>query len=533
MKNKILSILILLILVTTTMSTISNSTSVSKSSQKNIQELSSKQIDNSKYPVMIEPPDINSIEDETPRPTIIDTPDEFSWLNYDGINWVTPIKSQGNCGSCWAFALLGAMESVVKIRENQPKFQPDLSEQYVLSCLPSSGSCRGGSSLLAAENIFNTDAKGNYCNGVIPESCMLYEANDDIPCSDKCSNWEEKLIPISDYGYHRTYGRSDDRELIKTLVFENGPIASHIKATDLFKNWGAINHNPNSYYPDFEITVGVNHVIVVLGWKDSSSIKNGGYWICKNSWDTGWGYDGFFNVEYGAIGIDKSMVVWVDYNPEDYDFQPVVETGGPYSSNVGEEITFDASDSFGIEGDIICYEWDFGDQTYGNGKTITHTYLERDEYIVNLTVTDDKGLVSIKKTFARVQDSNNNPPNKPNIDGKITGKTGERYTYEIFSVDPDGDDVYYKVKWGDGTIDEYGPETYFSGKKVSFTKKWNEEGTYTIEVTAMDRYGAESVTAKLSVSMPKIKPIIVKSPLLKLLENYPILYQIIQRFLRI
>jgi C1A family cysteine protease len=67
---------------------------------------------------------------------------------------------------------------------------------------------------------------------------------------------------------------------------------------DLFRNYGAISHKSTSYFPyrTFQDLI-LNHAILIVGWKDDDSIGNGGYWICKNSWDTDWGYDGFFNIE--------------------------------------------------------------------------------------------------------------------------------------------------------------------------------------------------------------------------------------------
>ena len=125
------------------------------------------------------------------KPEIIETPDYFSWKNYEDRDWTTPAKHQGNCGSCWDFAAVGVLESVINIREGCAELDPDLSEQYVLSCLPGAGSCRGGSSYKAFELIKSTDESGNYCNGIITEECMPYQADDDISCSDKSDNWEE------------------------------------------------------------------------------------------------------------------------------------------------------------------------------------------------------------------------------------------------------------------------------------------------------------------------------------------------------
>ena len=54
---------------------------------------------------------------------------------------MTPIKDQGSCGSCWAFASVGAMEAQYQIGKSNPNTGLDLSEQYVLSC--SGGTCSG------------------------------------------------------------------------------------------------------------------------------------------------------------------------------------------------------------------------------------------------------------------------------------------------------------------------------------------------------------------------------------------------------
>ncbi|MCD6572495.1 MAG: hypothetical protein J7K95_00160 [Thermoplasmata archaeon] len=116
---------------------------------------------------------------------IASLPPSFSWL--DG-GWVTPARFQGNCGSCWDFAAVGALEAIIKIREGMTSLNPDLSEQYILSCLPNAGSCKGGSPYLAYYYIKSTSPEGNYHNGIVTEDCFPYEANDWVPCSHKCGN---------------------------------------------------------------------------------------------------------------------------------------------------------------------------------------------------------------------------------------------------------------------------------------------------------------------------------------------------------
>lgn len=190
----------------------------------------------------------------------------------------------------------------------------DLSEQYILSCLPLAGSCRRGNVFLALYYLMSNTSDGNYYNGAIPESCFPYQADDDVPCSEKCGNWVDYLVPISDYGYWQPDGSIEDREAIKTQVMETGPVIAHMLVTSEFYLWGFANHDQDDYYPYPGEVDDTNHVFVIVGWNDDSSINNGGFWICKNSFGTDFGYDGFFNIEYGSLNIEKYDVGWVSVN---------------------------------------------------------------------------------------------------------------------------------------------------------------------------------------------------------------------------
>jgi C1A family cysteine protease len=52
------------------------------------------------------------------------------------------------------------------------------------------------------------------------------------------------------------------------------------------------------------------HWVVVVGWKDDAEVKNGGYWICRNSWGEKWGENGYFRIAYGECGIDDYCFVY-------------------------------------------------------------------------------------------------------------------------------------------------------------------------------------------------------------------------------
>jgi len=269
----------------------------SKCNCQTIENTNSDYVFDAEYPTMKPIP----IEPINPDPgvldiNLVDTPDEFSWKNLDGKDWTTPARNQGQCGSCWLFGAMGTLESVIKIKEGCPNLNPDLSEQYVLSCIPGAGSCNGGDPYNCAFGyIMNTSASENQCNGVILEKCFKYQSNFGYTpsCSEKEEGWEEFLIPISDFWQSGFWdiNNPDLIDAIKSLIYTKGPVYSMYWVSNYFKTWGNLNHKPTDYYQDLnEDCPGyVNHGIAIVGWKDDPSVGNGGYWIVKNSWGTKWG----------------------------------------------------------------------------------------------------------------------------------------------------------------------------------------------------------------------------------------------------
>jgi putative hemolysin len=74
----------------------------------------------------------------------LETPASFDWRNHAGTNWMTSVKDQGACGSCWAFSAVGQVEAMHNIRQNNPDMDLDLSEQYLVSDCFTHESCCGG-----------------------------------------------------------------------------------------------------------------------------------------------------------------------------------------------------------------------------------------------------------------------------------------------------------------------------------------------------------------------------------------------------
>jgi len=125
----------------------------------------------------------------------------------------------------------------------------------------------------------------------------------------------------------------------------------------------------------------------------------------------------------------------------------------------------------------------------------------------------------------------NQPPSIPTINGPNNGKIETLYDYTFNSIDPEGNAITYSIEWGDGNTET---ASGASGEGVTVQHTWSSQGDYNIKAKAIDIHGVESDWGTLSVSMPKSKQYF-NTPFIKFLQNFledlPILYQLLQRFL--
>ena len=222
----------------------------------------------------------------------------FDWRNVNGIDWMTPVKNQGACGSCWAFGTLGSMEAVINIRMNDPTIDMDLSEQVLVSCCrgyyPLCGfGCSGGYPEAAYNYIKN--------NGVPDEDCFRYVASD-VACN-RCSDWTSRAWFITNWAWV-----SNNRASIKWALQTYGPLGVAMRAPDDFLYYGEGVYTPvwSSGEWDKEFPLGqANHWVTLVGYDD-----NGGYWIVKNSWGQSWGEAGYGKIAYGVLeGYDYILAI--------------------------------------------------------------------------------------------------------------------------------------------------------------------------------------------------------------------------------
>jgi len=231
--------------------------------------------------------------DKDPLPTFWD------WRAHDG---VTPAKDQGDCGSCWAFAAAGEMESKIRIYYGK---LVDLSEQQIVSCNPYGSGCNGGWAG-SAYYVFM-----HY--GGVMERCMPYEADDHVPCT------QDEYLKFTDMDTWVSI--ANDVDQIKTAVLNDGPVCTAVDANDAWDDYGGgVIDAPGS---------GTNHLVLIVGWDDRMGTE--GAWIVKNSWGGSWGDGGYCYVAYGACNIGVATTAMI-YTP------PPVEVG--VSSPLGDAVYF-------------------------------------------------------------------------------------------------------------------------------------------------------------------------------------------------
>jgi C1A family cysteine protease len=245
-----------------------------------------------------------------PNPIVVsgNPPSSWDWRNaeYNSItgDWNTRIKDQRNCGSCWAFGVIAVLEAVYNIQNENPDLDVDLSEQLVVSCgmtyHPNKiRGCCGGNPLQALDFL--------KWHGTVSESCFQYKAvdadgrdygdcdlgdrpsNAPVKCSDKCENWEDEVVKV------KNWNSLLNRESMKNAICQYGPIVTGFMVYEDF-----ISYDGGVYEQNSDIEVG-GHVVAIVGYDDSQDC-----WICKNSWGTGWGENGFFRIKYGECRIDDA-----------------------------------------------------------------------------------------------------------------------------------------------------------------------------------------------------------------------------------
>ncbi|SFD01309.1 C1 family peptidase [Butyrivibrio sp. YAB3001] len=274
----------------------------------------------------ITPVDISSFSEEN-------IPSKYDSRNVSGKNYITAVEDQGYSYLCWTYAALGAVESdILKHNPDISRSEMDLSEKHLAyynmhKCEGSVGGYidedyREFVNADDEEDAWIFDYDTNYiATGGVADFCISLLTAWKGPVSEKENDaftsiyGEKKLfkdnsvIPSSAFTseYHvqnvnEIPANYANNMMIKQMIMEHGSVTAGINSDEKFwKN----RHSANYSCFDGEDIPTANHEILIVGWDDDYSADNfsikppaNGAWMCRNSWGTSTGIDGYFYLSY-------------------------------------------------------------------------------------------------------------------------------------------------------------------------------------------------------------------------------------------
>jgi len=203
-------------------------------------------------------------------------PESFDWRPKGA---VTPIKDQGQCGSCWAFSVTENIESMWMIAKGLTNStMTPLAPQQVVDCDKSDYGCDGGNPPTAYDYI-------KEAGGLEGEKDYPYKAEDGT-CHFKKS---DVVATISDWKYATT---SYDETTLKDNLVSWGPLSICVDA----RFWQDYESGVMGTW-ECDWVVELDHCVQGVGYDLTASTP---YWVLRNSWGTDWGEKGYIRVEYGG-----------------------------------------------------------------------------------------------------------------------------------------------------------------------------------------------------------------------------------------
>jgi len=209
--------------------------------------------------------------DEAPVKTVLTAPDSVDW---EAKGKVTPVKNQGQCGSCWAFSTTGSTEARSAIAANgSPN---SLSEQELVDCAGKYGNkgCQGG---LMDYGFQYVKAKGGLCS----ETGYPYKGRNER-CEENCGKRSDSISSFKDVTPY-------SEEALQNAVAD-GPVSVAIEA----------DQSSFQQYKGGVLTAkcgkNLDHGVLAVGYGTDGAHQ---YWKVKNSWGATWGMKGYVLIEKG------------------------------------------------------------------------------------------------------------------------------------------------------------------------------------------------------------------------------------------
>ena len=200
-------------------------------------------------------------------------PDSIDWTTKNVVN---PVRDQGQCGSCWAFATTANAESVWAIETSELL---DLSEQYLVDCATGIGyfnmGCNGGQPDSALKYMIN--------NGQCYESDYPYTAS-----TGKCQKCNTKIKELPKFS--SCYDVKPNDQLALKAATAKNPVVIAIEAdTRYFQSYSS-----GILTDSIKCGTNLDHAVEIVGYGRDNNID---YWKVRNSWSDTWGENGYIRIQ--------------------------------------------------------------------------------------------------------------------------------------------------------------------------------------------------------------------------------------------
>jgi len=213
----------------------------------------------------------------------------------DYVNWVqmgavTPVKNQGNCGSCWAFSTTGSVEGAKFVKTGE---LVALSEQNLLDCDHKDLGCSGG---LMDDAFKFVEKEGGLCS----EDDYPYEAEQHDTCRTDCTD-----VPGSIVETFVDVPPGKERALLSAIAMQPVSVAiqAGVLAFQFYKTGVIVDDSCGK-------SGAIDHGVLAVGYGTDLDSQEP-YFLVKNSWGETWGMDGYVKIgrktknEYGICSILK------------------------------------------------------------------------------------------------------------------------------------------------------------------------------------------------------------------------------------
>jgi hypothetical protein len=237
-----------------------------------------------------------------------------------------------------------------------------------------------------------------------------------------------------------------------------------------------------------------NHTIKFVTFSGEEQGLLGSAVYASQAASQGWNIVGVLNcdmISYAITTSDGSNLIVFENTPSEWLYTYTFNINAEYSGYTQLTLHHGGStwgsdhNSFWDEGYDALFYFEYTETPYYHTAQDTIAHINASYAVKNIKL--------VLATLAELAEASlkSNPPANPVITGTTTGVINELYTYAVVTTEPDGEDVYYFIDWGDGTNSGwFGP--YASGQEATAQKSWSTAGTYTVRAKAKDIHQVSS-----------------------------------------